>query len=541
MSGDSTRESVLVVGAGPVGLTMASELDRHGVGCRLIDRAPEPLPYCRALGVTPRTLEVWEDMGIVRETIDRGLWIRGLRSVIAGRPAQDALAPPLGLPFAHLGLPQYETERVLTEHLLGAGIGIERGSELVALTQDRNGVAATIRKADGTTEDARFGHVVGCDGAHSAVRKAAGIGFDGEAYPWPFMLGDVHIAWDLAYGMAFRAVRPVEGGPPDIFVAIPLPEAGRYRVSMLAPKSLVPEGGTEHGIQAEMKGPSLTDLQAVADDMIPDRPKLSGLGWSSIFRISMRLASRYREGRVFIAGDAAHIHPPTGGQGMNTGIQDAYNLAWKLALVVKGAGRPELLDSYDAERRPVGADVVKRTQAASENYGREKGKAPDPLTDTQILVTYRGTPFVAGEASAAGDGPLAGDRAPDAGGLTRTGLDFPLRLFDVIKGTGHVLLLRIEDAAQAEDAAALARDIGKTWGPLVRVAAIMRAALPDVPQLAGYRDAQGGFAKAYGGDARAILVRPDGHIGWRGASWREAGLGEYFSKVFTGPGQGARS
>jgi 2-polyprenyl-6-methoxyphenol hydroxylase-like FAD-dependent oxidoreductase len=535
MSFDTAREPVLVVGAGPVGLTMAVELARHGVRCRLIDRAPEPLTYCRAIGVTPRTLEVWEDMGVVREMIDRGLWLTGLRSVIADQPAQDAVAPPLGLPFAQLGLPQYETERVLTEHLLNAGVEIERGSELVALMQDGNGVAVTIRKVGEAKEEARFSYVVGCDGAHSAVRKAVGIGFDGEAYPWPFMLGDVHIGWDLPYGMAFRAVRPVAGGPPDMFIAIPLPEPGRYRVSMLAPPSAVPVGGTQHGIQTELKGPSLSDLQAIADAMIPGKPKLSGLRWSSIFRISMRLASRYRDGRVFIAGDAAHIHPPTGGQGMNTGIQDAYNLAWKLALVVRRGGRTELLDSYDAERQPVGADVLKRTQAASENYGREKGKAPDRMADTQILVSYRGTPFVADELSPANAGPTAGDRAPDVQGLTRTGVGFPLRLFDILKGTDHVLLVQIDDGAAADDAIAFAADIRRDWGPLVRVAVIARTPLPDTPYLAGLLDAQGGFAQAYGGDARAILVRPDGYLGWRGSSWRSSGLAEYLGRILALP------
>src|SRR5690606_27960402 len=301
-----------------------------------------------------------------------------------------------------------------------------------------------------------------CDGAHSAVRKALGIDFEGDAYPWPFMLGDVHIDWDLPYGMAFRAVRPVKDAPPDMFIAIPLPEPGRYRVSMLAPPSLVPAGGTEHGIQAEMKGPALDDLQAIADDMLPGRPKLSDLRWSSVFRISMRLAAHYRQGRVFIAGDAAHIHPPTGGQGMNTGIQDAYNLAWKLALVARGEGRAELLDSYEAERRPVGADVVKRTQAASENYGREKGKTPDRMADTQILVSYRGSPLVGDEVGAEMTGPAAGDRAPDVQGLQREGFGFPLRLFDVLKGTGHVLLLRVADG-EAENAIAFARAFCRQW------------------------------------------------------------------------------
>jgi 2-polyprenyl-6-methoxyphenol hydroxylase-like FAD-dependent oxidoreductase len=203
------------------------------------------------------------------------------------------------------------------------------------------------------------------------VRQALGIGFPGEAFPMGFMLGDVHIDWPLPRGMALRALRLVEGWAPYMFIAIPLPEPGRYRVSTLAPPNAGAAGGTDHGIQAELGGPDLDQLQRVADDLVPERPRLSDLRWLSMFRISMRLAEHYRQGRVFIAGDAAHIHPPTGGQGMNTGIQDAYNLAWKLALVLNGEAPEALLDSYEAERRPVGAEVVRRTRAASEGYGRK--------------------------------------------------------------------------------------------------------------------------------------------------------------------------
>ena len=173
----------------------------------------------------------------------------------------------------------------------------------------------------------------------------------------------------------------------------------------------------------------------------------------------MRLAERYRQGRVFIAGDAAHIHPPTGGQGMNTGIQDAYNLAWKLALVLGGAAPESLLDSYEAERLPVGADVVPRTRAATERFGRDAGGKPDRLADTQIRVSYRGTGWVRDDAIGLDAGaPMAGDRAPDAGGLTRHGIGFPLRLFDMLRGTEHVLSPCRADAAR--DLAALAGESG---------------------------------------------------------------------------------
>jgi 2-polyprenyl-6-methoxyphenol hydroxylase-like FAD-dependent oxidoreductase len=203
-------DDVLVVGAGPVGLTMAAELARHRTRCRIIDRLAQPLPYCRAIGVTPRTLEVWEDMGIAREMIDAGLWIDGLRSIIHGHAPKDNLLELDELPYGELGLPQYETERLLARHLSQFGIEVERSVTLAALDQRERDVQVRLDRADGTAETATFRAVVGCDGAHSAVRRALGIPFEGEAFPMMFMLGDVHIDWGLPRGMALRALRLVE-------------------------------------------------------------------------------------------------------------------------------------------------------------------------------------------------------------------------------------------------------------------------------------------------------------------------------------------
>jgi hypothetical protein len=252
----------------------------------------------------------------------------------------------------------------------------------------------------------------------------------------------------------------------------------------------------------------------------------------------MRLADRYRQGRAFIAGDAAHIHPPTGGQGMNTGIQDAYNLAWKLALVVGGAAPEALLDSYETERRPIGADVVARTRAASEGYGREQGGAPDRLADTQIRVSYRGTDWVRDDAEGFEDTvPAAGDRAPDTGGLTRRGVGFVLRLFDILRGTEHVLIAHLTgtDAPRmAVDLADWARECHSRFGARLRVVAVTAIdGLPDQPGISILHDRQGGFGDAFGAQQASFLVRPDGHIGWRGQSWQDPGLIEHLGRMFS--------
>jgi 2-polyprenyl-6-methoxyphenol hydroxylase-like FAD-dependent oxidoreductase len=288
------------------------------------------------------------------------------------------------------------------------------------------------------------------------VRRALEIGFVGDRFAMPFMLGDVTIDWDLPRGFTCFSMVPRENDAPDFIVAIPLPDRNRYRVTMLAPSEFLREadgdahqGGLDHGIASERAGPLLEQLQ-VADRLLPGAPRLDHLRWSSLFGISMRLADRYRVGNAFIAGDAAHIHPPTGGQGMNTGIQDAYNLAWKIALVVRGEADGRLLDSYEAERRPVGAAVVERTRAASMSFGRERMTKENRLADTQILINYRGSPLLTGAEELVETRACPGDRAPDVLGLRREKVGFPLRLFDVLRGTTHVLLLNfVNDSSGA--------------------------------------------------------------------------------------------
>jgi 2-polyprenyl-6-methoxyphenol hydroxylase-like FAD-dependent oxidoreductase len=349
------------------------------------------------------------------------------------------------------GIPQPETERVLAEHLASCRVTVERPVTFTSFQQNEDGISVVLTHSDESPESVCFQYVIGCDGAHSAVRHAAGIPFEGDRFLVDFMLGDVVLDCDLPPGMMLRSINVVENGPPDFLVAVPLPQRNRYRVSMLAPQNSFDSSAPEHGVQGERGTPSREQLQVVADRLLPVKISMSDLQWSSNFRGSMRLAERYREGRAFLAGDAAHNHPPTGGQGMNTGMQDADNLAWKIALVLKGEASAKLLDTYDEERRPVGADVVFRTRAASEQFGRRQAGPQDRLEDTQVLVNYRGSSLSLDDVSDSLEQlPVrAGDRAPDCSGLRRENVRHPLRLFDVMRGIEHVLLVYVGPFAES--------------------------------------------------------------------------------------------
>ncbi|MFE5733225.1 FAD-dependent monooxygenase [Streptomyces sp. NPDC056528] len=530
-----TTIDVLVVGAGPVGLSAAAELRRHGVHCRIVDRLPARLPYAKAVGIQPRTLELWDRMGLVRDVLEAAVPIRGQLVHVDGEErARIELEMPPEVPYGFAALPQYETERLLEEYLARLGTVVERSTELVSFDRDRDGVTARLRTASGSDEELRVPYLVGCDGAHSVVRKGLGLSFEGGAFPEEYMLGDVEADWDLPYGYGVRSSRrSADGSADDVLVCVPLPGANRYRMSMRVPPEPSTRGsaapdGVAHGVQAG-RTPELSDLQAVVDRLAPRPARLSRLRWASVFRISHRIVDRYGEGRVLVAGDAAHIHPPTGAQGMNTGVQDACNLAWKLALVVRGGAGPGLLDTYDAERRPVGEEVVGRTVRHAVH-----GIEADPddrrtllLREAQLLVGYRGGPL-AGAPYGPADAPQPGDRAPDCGGLTTPVAAFPLRLLDVLRGrAGHVVLLYGSDAAELSGAAEAARTAGGLPAVVVLPAAggdrpdptappVPAASVHVSPSVPVYRDAAGEFARLYLPDgATGLVVRPDGQLGAR--------------------------
>ncbi|GGZ39535.1 3-(3-hydroxyphenyl)propionate hydroxylase [Streptomyces inusitatus] len=533
-------DDVLIVGAGPVGLSAAAELRRRGVRCRLVDRLPARLPYAKAVGVQPRTFEIWDRMGLARAALEAAIPLRGQLVWVNGRErARIELALPPEVPYGFAALPQYETERLLEEYVAGLGTAVERGTELLSFAQDRDGVTAALRTASGAEEEVRVGHLIGCDGAHSTVRKGLGLAFGGGAFPEEYMLADVEADWDLPYGYVVRSSHLADdGSTDDLLACVPLPGTGRYRMSMLVPPELSAraEGGggggesaggdgVAHGLEGGPEDgralPELSRIQAVVDRLAPEPAVLSRMRWSSVFRVSHRIVDRYGDGRVFVAGDAAHIHPPTGAQGMNTGIQDACNLAWKLALVVRGEAGSALLGSYDAERRPVGEEVVGRTvrHAAHGVEADPEGPRTLLLREAQLLVGYRGGPLT-GRPHGPADAPQPGDRAPDCAGLTASVAAYPLRLLDVLRGrTGHVVLLYSADPAELAEAAQAALSAG--GGPDI-VAVLAReaptAALDalDALTVPGYRDSAGEFARLYRpGGPTGFAVRPDGQLAAR--------------------------
>ncbi|RKE22821.1 FAD-dependent monooxygenase [Streptomyces sp. TLI_171] len=513
---------VLVVGAGPVGLTAAAELRRHGVHCRIVDLLTRRQPYAKAVGIQPRTMEVWEAMGLIGPVLDEALPLHGQLGFTAGTPGpRTVLDLPADIPYRFAALPQYTTERLLTEHLAALGTRIERGVEVTDLQQDSEHVEVTL--SDGRTLAARY--VIGCDGAHSRVRKGAGIAFEGDAFPEQYMLGDVELDWDLPAGYAVRATGH---DPGDALVAVPLPGRRRYRISSRVAPELATAGGLAHGLQGG-EGPGLHHLQTVLDRLSPQPVTASALRWSSTFRISHRLADRYRAGRLFLAGDAAHIHPPTGAQGMNTGIQDAHNLAWKLALAVHGLAADGLLDSYHAERHPVGEEVVGRTV----RHAREglPDLTANLLREAQLLISYRDSPLT--------DPSGSGDRAPDCSGLRRPLAGYPARLFDLLRSPRHTLLLHAgptTSAATLRAAAAAARAAAHDLLDVHVLLAPDATARPEDLQLPYLHDPLATFQHTYAPhDGESVLIRPDGHLTARLPAADPAPIASALRRTFAAP------
>jgi 2-polyprenyl-6-methoxyphenol hydroxylase-like FAD-dependent oxidoreductase len=513
---------VIVNGAGPVGLTMACELARHGVNFRVFDQNAEPSPQSRALAIFPRTLEVFSSVGILEEVLTEGRRLRGLSMYNEVRQlAQmefEAVESPY--PFA-ISLPQSRTERLLQSRLEQLGRRVERSMELIALEQDAEGVRATYRRADGSTEQVRGAWMLGCDGAHSGVRHLLKMEFQGAQYDEEFLLADVKVDTDLPDDRAHLFL-----ANDGVFAFFPF-AGGRGRI--IADQ----RPGTEHA----GKEPTMEEVGAIVKSRCFHPMEVSDPAWKAWFRISHRMVRQYNSGRAYLAGDAAHIHSPAGGQGMNTGIQDAFNLAWKLALVVHGLAAPALLESYEAERMPVARSVVNLTDRLT-RVMTAQNPAAQHLRDwllpmvtgipflkeamtgrlSEVAIDYRASSWVENH----GLGPVhAGDRAPDAVLYDRNERQ-ERRIFDLLKTPGFVLLL-IEgyEPAHADDSI-LQGLPGKVYRVIRPGQAMEPGTLED-------RDCRTRTIYGAGEEGLVILIRPDGYVGYRGANL--PALGSYLDRL----------
>ncbi|MCM1950799.1 rifampin monooxygenase [Streptomyces sp. G2] len=469
---------VLVIGGGPTGLTLASELRLWGLTPLVLEKAAEPSGHSRALGLHVRSIEVMDQRGL----LDRFL-ARGKQHRVGGFFAGLGTHWPEDLDTAHsyvLGIPQNVTEELLEEHALDRGVEIRRGRELVGLVQDGEGVTAEL--ADGTRLRARW--LVGCDGGRSIVRSLTGIGFPGLPARHETLIAEVRI------GVPWEEVVPVMTEVRKTqtrYGLMPLGD-GLYRVVVPA-----------EGLSGDRSAPTLDEL----------RERLTAVGgtdfgvheprWLSRFGDGTRQAERYREGRVLLAGDAAHIHPPTGGQGLNLGVQDAFNLGWKLAAEVLGWAPDGLLDTYHSERHPVGAAVLDNTRAQMELMSQEPGARAVRRLLAELMDFDEVNRFLIGKLTAidvrydCGEGhPLLGRRLKDV----------PLkegRLYEAARAGRGILLDRTGTLAVTgwEDRVVRVTGAGEE---------------PDVP---------------------AALLRPDGHVVWVGDD--PAGLREGLERWFGAP------
>jgi 2-polyprenyl-6-methoxyphenol hydroxylase-like FAD-dependent oxidoreductase len=487
---------VLVVGAGPVGLAMACELRRHGVACRIVDdgEGPTPTLQSRALAVHARTMEVLHIMGLADSALERGRIVRALNAYRSGRrlariePDFAGLETPY--PFV-LSLSQGATERLFIERLEEQGGAVEWRTRLVALQADAGGVAARLAGPDGSESESRFAWLIGCDGAHSAVRHQLGLTFEGSAYDERFLLADATMSWDFNDHEGHIFFLP--DGP---IAALPLPDEGYWRLIDVRGEGVPDEDAAVTARLREDLGRAGFTPGTMAEPV-----------WASAFGLHRRAVDSMRVGRVFLAGDSAHIHSPAGGQGMNTGIQDAVNLAWKLALVVRGLAADALLDSYQAERHPVAVDVLRFTDrftkfATMRNPMARalRGALLAILSRTtlarrmlarslsELRVSYRGSSIIHEDgANPTWQGPRPGDRLPDV--PYGTG-----RLYDLLRPGRHVLLWLPGDG-----------------GPTINRAA--PDGLVDVHRVADDSHHLRDLLAASG--ECLYLIRPDGYVAYR--------------------------
>ncbi|WP_223268017.1 FAD-dependent monooxygenase [Streptosporangium nondiastaticum] len=493
---------VLIAGAGPTGLVLAIDLTRRGIRHRLVEQEARGFPGSRGTGVQPRSLEVMDDLGAIAALLASAgpippmqSWEGTERGAVWPLVEPGERSPGTPYPDA-LMCPQWRTVEVLYERLEELGGRVDFNTGLTGFTQDEDGVTAELRHADGTVETVRAGYLVASDGGRSAVRKALGVPFEVDVVDQRHaLIADVRMSGFERAGVDRDHWHMWTTAPGGLFGLRPL-ELRTDTIQIMAfwsDTAYVPDPARDATPEALAR-------------LITERTGLTGLVpeeviWASAFQPKAGMAARFRTGRVLLAGDAAHIHSPAGGQGLNTSLQDAYNLGWKLGAVLRHGAPDALLDTYDAERTQVAADVLElstRVHGQDRSVGFERGMSRRGKETHQLTLNYRTGPLARElRRDLPEDGLRAGDRAPDAPCTDASGA--PFSLFDAFRGPHFTLLDLTGSEAVGGPAAAAVADV--EWVRVYRVG----GPAPDLVDVSGHAKA------AYG--TGLFLVRPDGYVG----------------------------
>ncbi len=520
--------SMLIAGAGPVGLTLAAALRHQGVAYRIVDKNPHRIEQSRAAVVHARTVEVLDWLGVADAAIREAAIIR--EASICSPPQREFMKGSFAnlesrFSFA-LGLSQPETERLLEESLPDGAV--ERGVELLAIRPDASGVEADLRHPDGAEETVRAQFLVGTDGSRSTVRHALGLELEGNTLDVMWLTADVKIAWDRSRESVYQFFG--DGG----FGFVGPLGSDRWRLIVAA------EGWTK-------ENPPETTLEAVqaACDRLKLGVKLFDPVWISAFGINTRLVPRFRTGRVFLAGDAAHVHSPAGGQGMNTGMQDAFNLGWKLAMVLRGEAGEALLESYHAERHANAKRLLDALGPLSKIVSRHSGVMGAIMPHTvgllshvlpigekmagvlsELGVSYPESPIVAEDGNFWGSrGPKPGERAAEVLNAAAGGRS----LFQLWAGDLRHQML-VFPPANADGLPILSEFAEMPW---IKVWIVEENAVSPVFGVEALADSAGRIRERYGMEkGGCYLIRPDGHVAFRGATLETGPLRDFLQTAY---------